>query len=248
MKLYVAKPVTFWVAVVLTGLLAGCSSGAAPTTTPIPRIATQTPWIVYVAVTITPPPPTVTLLPTITSLPKTATRIVATRTRTPVKAAPTATKPPAAAAATAPTAPPLPACTANPVTLQFPEDGVPRGTRKEGTGGSAFILKWTPFPGGETDPTMGYMVSISAKRSGYNNGDRAYVSQTQFLADGQQYIYDQVRVSKLANGEDATVTWNVTVVKTTGGFDGQGGVTGQVVNCSPPSASRTIQLVISNPG
>ncbi len=246
MRLDIAKPVTFWVAVVVSGLLISCSPGAVPTPTPIVRIATQTPWIVYVAVTMTPQPPTVTLLPTITSLPKkTATR---TRTPAPAKVAATPTRPPAAPAAVGPSATPLPTCKANAVTLLFPENGVPRGTRKEGTGGSAFILKWTPFQQGASDPTMGYAVVFSSKRSGYSNSDTFYVAHNQFMADGQQSIYDQVKVSKLANGEDATVTWSVTVIKTTGGFDGQGGVSGQVVNCSPPSQPFTIQLVISNPG
>ncbi len=246
MKLSVPKPVTFWVAVVFCGLVVSCSSAAVPPPTPVLRIATQTPWIIYVAVTLTPQPATVTPLPTITNFPKTAARIAPTRT--PAKVAATPSKTRAVAVAAALPATPLPTCRANPVTLLFPENGVPRGTRKEGTGGSAFILKWTPFQGGESDPTMGYMVTLSSKRSGYTNGDTAYVSHNQFLGDGQQYIYDQVKVSRLANGEDSTVTWNATVVKTTGGFDGQGGVIGRVVNCSAPSQTFTIQLVISNPG
>jgi hypothetical protein len=225
--------------------LGACSSGNVPIAAPTSRVATQTPWVIYVPITSTPEPATVTPLPSITAAVKVAAR---TATRAPAAA----TKPPVAVATKAATAPgpavppptAAPACSASAVTLLFPENGVPRGTRKDGTGGSSFDLKWTPYQSAPGDPQMGYQISLSSKRTGFSNGATVYVSHSRYLQDGQHYIFDQRSVSSLASGESVTVSWYVTVVKTTGSFDNQGGISGSVVNCSPPSQIFTIQLVV----
>src|SRR5512146_2352000 len=59
---------SFWV-VALSAValwLAGCST-ANPTVTSATRAATQTPWFIYIPVTTTPEPATITPLPTVTS-------------------------------------------------------------------------------------------------------------------------------------------------------------------------------------
>ncbi len=239
----------------LCGVLAvsGCSVLGTTAGTPVgTRVATQTPWVIYVPVTSTPEPATITPFPTVTSSAR------ATATRTPTRAAAAATKPPAAPATKPPAVPPptsaaaavvptsAPACTTNGVTLLFPENGAPRNTRKDGSGGSAFIMKWTPFQSGESDPQMGYQVVLSSKRAGFSNGATVYISHNKFLQDGQQFTYDQRAVSMLASGESVTVSWFVTVVRTSGGFDSQGGVSGSVVNCSAPSQTYTISLIVND--
>lgn len=218
--------------------LTGCGSsdaGASQAT----RVATQTPFIIYVPVTTTPEPATPTALPTVT--PEVTSK---PPTRTPTKTAvrPTATKaPPTPPGASGPSPTAVPACTMNAVTLRFPDNGAPRS----GKGGSALDFQWTPFQPGETESQIGYRIDLDSKRFGTNqhvNGDVVYISHNGFLRLGQHYIYDPRATAQLAGGDDATVTWWVTVVKTTGSFDDQGHVTGSVFNCSPPSERWIIQL------
>ncbi len=232
------------IAIAATLMLTLTACGSSDTLAQATRVATQTPFIIYVPVTTTPEPATPTALPTVT--PEATSRPTRTLTKT-ASAKPTATKAP-------PTQPPVasgpspttaPACTASAVTLLFPENGAPRGTRQDGTGGSALDFKWTPFQPGESESQIGYRVDLESKRYATNqrvNGDVIYISHNGFLRLGQHYNYDPRATSQLAGGDDATVTWGVTVVKTTGSFDDQGHVTGSVFNCSPPSARWTIQL------
>lgn len=224
-------------------MLALTACGSSDTLAQATRVATQTPFIIYVPVTTTPEPATPTSLPTVT--PEATSR----PTRTPTKTAskPTATKAPPTQppAASGPSPTTAPACTANAVTLLFPEDGVTRTTRADGTGGSALDLKWTPFQPGDSDAQFGYRIDLESRRKGTNqrvNGDVVYISHNGFLRAGLHYVYEARATSQLAGGDDATVTWWVTVVKTTGSFDDQGGVTGSVFKCSPPSARWTIVL------
>ncbi len=223
---------------------------------PAKSAATQTPWIIYVPITNTPEPYTVTPLPTVTVLSavklptRTATRAAAVAATKPPTAAPT--KPPVAVGPS-PTA--LPACSASPVTLLFPENGATRVTKTNSIGSDTFKFQWTPFQAGPADSQMGYQISIESRYVGTSrtlNGDTIYISHNDFLKDrGQggkpgEYIYDARAVHGLvgAGEADVGVSWRVTVVKTTGAFDSQGHVTGSVVNCSTPSATWTISLKV----
>jgi hypothetical protein len=227
-------------------LASACSMGGATATPPATRAATQTPWFVYVPITVTPMPATFTPLPTVTVARQ------ATPTRTVAKPAPTKaaavvpTKPPVVAG---PTATPVPACSASSVQLKFPQNGDPRHTKTKGPASDVFDFQWSPFQSGEADPQMGYMIRIESKYVGTNRavgGDAKYISHNGFLKNGQHYIYDARAVHGLVGAGEANVAvfWNVTVVKTTGGFDDVGGVSGAVVNCSPPSQTWTISLIV----
>ncbi len=196
-----------------------------PGTAPVPAksAATQTPWIIYMPVTNTPEPFTVTPLPTVA-----VAGAAKTPTRTATKsAAVVATKPPAAATATKPAVAVVPSATAAPkcpvtgITLQpndpirFPGNAALRRT----PGPDTFDFKWTPFQAGESDSHMGYDISINSKRAGFSNGAEVYLSHNWFLKNGQHYIFDQRAVSALASGESVAVTWYVKVVFAPSGFN-----------------------------
>ncbi len=225
-----------------------CSLGGATATPPGTRAATQTPWIVYVPITVTPMPAFFTPLPTITVVRP------STPTRTPVKPAATKavaavpTKPPVPVAV-APTATPAPACSAPAVQLRFPQNGDPRKTKQSGPASDVFDFQWDPYQPGEADSQMGYMIKIESKYVGTNRaigGDARYISHNGFLKNGKHYIYDARAVHGLAGAGDTDVAvfWNVTVVKTTGSFDDVGSVSGSVINCGPPSQTWTITLIV----
>ncbi len=237
---------------ILVWALAACSPGAARPTAPIARVATQTPWIIYMPVTNTPEPPMVTPLPTITAArpPRTATRVATARPAAPTKTLVkrTATIAPTPVVVVPPTA--APACSAGSIRLLFPEDGAPRATKQNGPGPDTFVFKWVPLQEGNADASMGYRISIVSKAVGTTkqiNSDAVYVSHDTFMKNGQQYIYNANAVHGLVGSGDSNVTvfWNVTVVKTTGTFDDKGGVTGSVIDCGPPSQTWTISLTIS---
>ncbi len=227
--------------IVLSALALGvtaCGSGAA-TLTPAPtRAATQTPWIIYMPVTTTPEPPTAPLLPT--AVVKAAATPTRTPTRPVAKPTVTPTKPPVAPSAPVAQPTAAPACSIGTVTLTFPENGAPRNK------GAAFEMKWTP-PGalsGETDPNVGYRIEMESRRgSKIINGATVYISHNKYLRDGK-FIFDRNAVAMLAGGDDATVTWKVTIVKTSGGFDdAQQQAVGNVVSCGSPSLPFQIQLI-----
>ena len=218
-----------------------CSSPAAPTP-PLTRAATQTPWIIYVNQTSTPEPATVTPLPTV------AVAAAPTRTATKSAARPTATKaPPTKVPATAgPTNSPVPVCSYGPVTLKEPDVNASRQTKEIGIGGDTFRFIWDPPDslGGPGDPTVGYQLTVSSKRSGFTAGVVYYVSNNKFLSDGKIVIMDKPVVSGLASGAAVTVSWFVTVVKTSGSFndlDPNFRPPG-LVSCGPPSETRYISL------
>lgn len=226
------------VAGVLVFVVTACSGGAALPTPTTTRPATQTPWIIYVPVTTTPEPTTLPLLPTA------AAKVVATPTRTPTRAVVAAkptvapTKPPAAPPS-APTAPPAPACNIGTVTLTFPENGSYR------TKGAAFEMKWIPPAtlSGETDPNTGYKIEMESRR-GNNliNGATVYISHNKYLREGK-FTFSPRAVASLAGGDDAVVTWRVTIVKASDGFDdNQQMALGTVINCGAPSLPSQIEL------
>ncbi|MCX7838564.1 MAG: hypothetical protein N2559_03790 [Anaerolineae bacterium] len=224
--------------VMLTMAITACSGGAATQTPPPTRAATQTPWIIYVPVTTTPEPTVLPLLPTpVAKAPITPTR---TPTRVGVTAKPTVapTKPPVAPPS-APTASPAPACNIGTVTLTFPENGSYR------TKGAAFEMKWIPPAAlsGETDPNVGYKIEMESRRGNkVVNGATVYVSHNKYLRDGK-FIFGAREVAGLAAGDDAVVTWRVTIVKATGGFDdNQQRALGDVINCGQPSLPSQIEL------
>ncbi len=239
-------------AVLLVASSACSSLGTGATPTPARGAATQTPWIIYRPVTNTPEPFTVTPLPTVTvaAAAKSPTR-TATRAAAATKAPPTATNPPVAVGPSPTTAP---ACSANPVTLLFPENGATRRTKTNSIGSDTFKFQWTPFQAGESDPTMGYQISIESRYVGTNktlNGDAIYISHNDFLKDrGEggkpgEYIYDARAVHGLvgAGEADVAVFWKVTVIKAAGTYS-QGHLTGTWVPCSAPSATWTISLKV----
>ncbi len=234
------KVCTFKLIIIVLGVLAlgvtACSGGAAaPTTTPT-RAATQTPWIIYVPVTTTPEPTVPPLLPTVVA------KVPATPTRTPTRAI-VAAKPTVAptkpAVAPPPQPTPAPACSIGTVTLTFPENGAYR------TKGSAFEMKWTPPStlSGETDPNIGYKIEMESRRGNtLVNGATVYISHNKYIRDGK-FVFDQRAVAGLAAGDDAVVTWKVTIVKASGGFnDAQQSALGTVVNCGSPSLPSQIEL------
>lgn len=226
------------VALTLAMTATACASGSATLTPAATRAATQTPWIIFMPVTTTPEPAIVPLLPTApVKAPPTPTR---TPTRPAVKPTLPPTKPPVAPSAprVQPTA--APACSIGTVTLTFPENGAPRNK------GAAFEMRWTPPAAlsGETDPNVGYRIEMESRRgSRVVNGATVYVSHNKYLRDGK-FIYDRNAVSMLAAGDDAVVTWKVTIVKASGGFDeAQQQAVGNVVTCGQPSLPSQIQLV-----
>ncbi len=221
-------------------VLSACSSGAPSTATAPTRVATQTPWIIYVPVTVTPEPATITPLPTV-EVRTTPTR-TPTRTVAPVRATATPTKP-AAPSAPVVVATPVPACNLGTVTPYFPENGVRRTINIVGTSGPAFEFKWnTPLGSGPQDPTIGYRIDITSKRGGQTvGGDVVYVSHNKYIERGM-YSYEGPKVRRLGAGDSAMVTWYVTIVKVTGSFNDDGTKTGTEISCGSPSQTMLIDL------
>lgn len=211
------------------------------------RAATQTPFIVYVPVTTTPEPATITPLATVTSsAPSTATR---TLTRAVVvRATPTRTKT-AAPVAAGPTATTAPSCTFPAPNVLDPNDGAERRTFETRPGSDTFIFRWDPPPGvGGED--IGYKIQLDARTlAGKSiNGDTVYITHNKYVSDsqGKKFIYDSQRVWGMKNGgENSIVTWYVSVVKITGNVDDLGHLSGNAAECSGSrSAPRTISLVV----
>ncbi len=225
-------------------LAASACSSTASQTSPATRAATQTPWIIYVNVTSTPEPATVTPLATV------VVAAAPTRTATRGAARPTATKaPPTKAPVTAgPTNSPLPVCSLGTVKPTFPEDGAPRNTRADGGGGSAIIFKWDVSASTLTaagDPHFGYMVQVESRRGNVHvNGTTLYISANKYSQDGQ-LVLDPRAVSSLAAGDDAIVIWNVTIVRTSGSFSDTDATVRppDLVTCGPASNNMSVRLL-----
>jgi len=236
-------------------VLTACNANATPTGGAPTRLPTQTPWVVYVPVTVTPEPVTVTPLPTVGVAVVQPTEVRrATATRAPVAVKPTATKPPAAPVApvaAAPTAVPVAKCSYGPVSLVEPLEGSRYATKEIGVGGSTFRFKWDPPPElqGQVSNNVGYRLTITAKK----NGATLYLSSNGFwngrYGDGtpKLVIFDKPDVSALASGEATAVTWTVTVVQVGGDFneaDPKSPPKGPIVTCGPSSPTRNINLDI----
>ncbi len=227
--------------------LAACNSNAAVTPSST-RLPTQTPWVIYVPVTTTPEPATITPLPSVTPSGRTVARTPTRAAAAPTKAAVVApTKAPTTAPAA--TAPPQTKAATCPVTglallakdsIRFPEDRALRQT----PGPDTFIFKFTPFQAGESDPKLGYEIDVSARRTGFSNGASIYFSHNWFLKNSQQYLFDQRAVAALASGDAATVTWVVKIVYAPNGFNDSDPTSrpGGLVECGGANPPYTIDL------
>lgn len=256
----VKKTIAILFASALGILSVACSGGdATPTRT---RVAdaqpTQTPWIIYIPVTVTPGPATATLEPTSTPSEPQATPIPPTNTRAPTTIRPTAepqpeqpTPPPAPptaeAATAAPTAIPAPSC-GEPYTvtvLTFPENGAKRRA-KDGSGAGATIqFKWDPVVAFEIDPKIGYRVNVKTPR----NSQALYISHNEYLKE-QVAILSQQATYGLTQGDDTTATWTVDVIMATGEFNDVGDDTqqplGTVSVCGATSPQYSIELEVQD--
>lgn len=240
----------------LAALSVGCGgTGATPTKTPRAvadsGVPTQTPWFIYVPVTTTPEPFTVTPLPTVTSaIPPTAVpRPTNTRAPRPVAPAATATAvPPTGLPVTETPAPtPTPSCgqSFEVTQLLFPHNGDTRDAK--GGGGAAHTIQfmWSPVANYDLDPTIGYHVIISGPTQG--RSAELYISHNGYLLvqNGNGVILSQQATFGLTNGDDTDVHWNVTVVKSSAGFDDQNfAIIGTPTICGAPSPSFTVHLKV----
>lgn len=233
----------------LTGV--ACSGGdATPTRTRVAALdATQTPWIIYLPVTVTPGPATATLeatstpsAPQATAVPPTKV-VPTTRPHTAVPKPPTA--PPESPTPAPPTATALPSCgQAYQVTkLTFPENGAKREAHSGSGAGRTIQFKWDAVASYQMDPHIGYRVNISTKR----NSVALYISHNAYIQENVA-ILNQQSTWGLTQGDDATVTWSVDVIRATGEFndtgDDQQPPEGTVSACGPTSPSFTIELVV----
>lgn len=250
------------IVVVWLGLVAGLSaacSGAGPTPTRTPRavadsgIPTQTPWFIYVPVTTTPEPYTVTPLPTVTSSVPTPKP---TNTRAPRTAAPAATKtpiPPTGVPTTpAPEPSPTPSCgpVSQVIQLDMPENGNTKSVPKNPGGNSAIVFRFEPANGitYELDPEIGYMVTITAPK----NRAQRFMSHNAYVkrfssSKGAGIILEPHGVINLTGGDSINASWNVTVVRSSSGFDDQNfAALGTISPCGPPSVSFSILINVSD--
>ncbi|HZQ10414.1 MAG TPA: hypothetical protein VFD70_27795 [Anaerolineae bacterium] len=249
----VKKTITVFMLGALATLIVACggSSDATPTRTRVAQAEpTQTPWIVYVPVTVTPGPATATLEPTVTPNAPPPTAVPPTRPpATPRPVQPT--KPPEqpTTPADSPTPPPppttpAPSCgEAYQVTkLREPENGATRDVKNaSGREGKTLRFIWDPIVTYELDPKIGYRVNISTKF----NSVSLYISHNDYLKEGVA-ILGQQPTWGLTNGDDMTATWNVDVIMASGEFNDVGDdrqpPQGTITVCGPTSPSFTIYL------
>ena len=238
--------------VVLAGLNAACTD-AGPTPTRTPRAvadsgnATQTPWFVYVPVTTTPEPFTVTSLPTVTSSAPTPRP---TNTRPPRPAAttkptvaPTTAIPPTAG----PTDTPVPSCgqvfQVNAIGASvFPKDGDTRDTSATGAG-RTIQFKFPAAVSYQLDPTIGYRIDIS--RANGPIASQRYMSHNGYLIaqNGNGIVLDARALWILSGGGDTNLTWTVTVIKVSGGFDDVSEkASGSETSCGDPAGPFRIYI------
>jgi len=232
-----------------TAALSMTSCGILPNNSAQPtRATTQTPLIVYVPVTTTPEPATVTPLATITSsAPTTPTR---TSTRAVVaKATATKTKT-AAPVAAGPTALTAPVCAFGPPLLIEPDRQASIMTKENSPAvGASFIFKWTP-PENIGGDDIGYKIHMdSVSQTGKPvTSVNVYISHNKFISEGQkkQFVYDANRVWYLKEGSNnSTVTFYISVVKFSGAIDDLGNLSGTASECSgSQSEKRNISLIV----
>lgn len=235
-----------------------CSGGdATPTRTRVAQAeATQTPWIIYLPVTVTPGPATATLEPTSTPSVVEPSPVPATNTRPPqpTRAPEAATEPPAVVQPTTPAEPPTaappppteaPSCgeSYQVTTLTFPENGAKRRAKASSGAGATIQFKWDPVVGYELDPKIGYRVSVGTAR----NSAALYISHNAYLADPVAILNQQATYG-LTQGDDMQATWSVDVIRTSGEFNDSGDDTqipsGTITVCGPPSPQFSIEIVV----
>jgi hypothetical protein len=224
---------------------------ATPTRTRVAEAQeTQTPWVIYIPVTVTPGPSTPTLEATATPNAPQPTSPPPTKPRPTSGPRPTSqpkspTVPPEPATPAPPTATPAPSCgQAFQVTkLTFPANGDER-TAKAGSGaGKTIQFQWEPIAGYELDPHIGYRVNISTPI----NSQALYISHNNYLQE-RMAILSQQATYGLTNGDDITATWTVDVIRASGEFNDAGDDTqpplGTVAVCGPTSPAFVIHLVV----
>lgn len=235
-------------------LSAACSGGeVTPTRTRVAQAEpTQTPWIIYVPVTVTPGPATATLEATSTPSAPEPTAVPPTNTRAPATARPAEptnppkpTNPPESATPEPPTATPAPSC-GQPfqvTKLSFPENGAKREAKSGSGAGKTIQFKWDPVVPYELDPKIGYRVNVSTPR----NSQALYISHNEYLKE-QVAILSQQATYGLTQGDDTTATWTVDVIMASGEFNDVGDDTqaplGTVAVCGPASPAFTIELEV----
>lgn len=235
---------------VLAVVSTACGGGdATPTRTRVAQAeATQTPWIIYLPVTVTPGPATATLEPTSTPSGPPATAVPPTRppanTRPPQPTEPPQpTAPPESPTAAPPTATPAPSCgeSYQVTTLKDPPSGTVRDVRNASGQGKTLRFNWDPVVPYELSSKIGYRVNI---RTGINSV-AIYISHNEYLRE-QVAILNQQASWGLTQGDDMTATWNVDVIMVTGEFNDAGDDTqvplGTIAVCGPSSPSWTIDL------
>ncbi len=236
---------------------AACGGGdATPTRTRVAQAEpTQTPWIIYMPVTVTPGPATATLEPTSTPNAPQPTAAPPTKppanTRPPQPSAPQPTAPPQPPApsepptANAPTATPAPSCgqAYQVTTLTFPENGAKREAKDGSGAGKTIQFKWDPIAAYEMDPKIGYRVLISTP----SNSQALYISHNAYLKE-QVAILNQQATFGLTQGDDTTANWHVEVIMASGEFNDVGDDTqaplGTITVCGPSSPTYSIELVV----
>ncbi|HZQ10452.1 MAG TPA: hypothetical protein VFD70_27985 [Anaerolineae bacterium] len=249
----VKKTITIFLfgALALFVVACGGSNDATPTRTRVAQAEpTQTPWIVYVPVTVTPGPATATLEPTVTSNAPPPTAVPPTRPpATPRPVQPTNPPEQPTTPAEPPTAPPppttpVPSCgsTYQVTKLTFPANGDVRDVKNTpGKEGKTIQFKWEPIAAYEMDPKIGYRVNVSTKF----NSVALYISHNDYLQKKVAILGAQPAWG-LTNGDDMTATWNVEVIMASGEFNDAGDdrepPLGTITVCGPPSPSFTIPL------
>lgn len=247
----VKKTIAFLLLSALGVVSVACGGGdATPTRTRVAEaLSTQTPWIIYVPVTVTPGPATATLEATSTSSAPQPTAIPPTKivpTARPHTAVPKATDTPVGPPTPAPpTETPKPSCgqAYQVTTLLFPENGARRDAKSGSGAGKTIQFRWEAVAAYEIDPHIGYRVNISTKR----NSVALYVSHNTYIKENVA-ILDQQSTWGLTQGDDATATWTVDVIRAEGEFNDVGDdkqpPLGSIAVCGPTSPPFTIELVV----
>lgn len=251
----VKKTIAFFLLSALAIVSAACSgSDATPTRTRVAEAQpTQTPWIIYLPVTVTPGPATATLEATSTpNAPPTNPPPPPTNTRRPITdAPPQPTKPPQPTAAPESATPAPPTATAAPscgqayqvTTLTFPENGAKRRAKGGSGAGATIQFKFDPVVAFEIDPKIGYRVNVSTPR----NSQALYISHNTYLKE-QVVILNQQATYGLTQGDDMNASWSVDVIMASGEFNDAGDDSqpplGTVTVCGPTSPTFTIELAV----
>lgn len=250
-RVNVKKKITVASFAMLAVLAAACG-GAGPTPTRTPRAVadngspTQTPWIIYVPVTTTPEPFTITPLPTVTSS-KPTPRATNTRTAKPAatKPPPTEVPPTTVAATAAPAASPTPSCGQLPVIgqIKLPEQGTTRDTGPNHKTATVQFV-WDPNPTFDLDPDIGYLILITSYLSSPSspvNTAQIFIPHNVFR-DKRMAILDAHATYALTNGDSVEVSWAVTVVKVSTVFNDQTYDPGPTTPCAAPVGPYTFHL------